>query len=47
MTDRPPRSWRRRLVLPLSLLVLAITAVGWAIALFALRKYRARVAYWV
>lgn len=28
-------------------IVLAITAVGWAIALFALRKYRARVAYWV
>lgn len=28
-------------------IVLAITVVGWAIALFALRKYRARVAYWV
>lgn len=28
-------------------IVLAITAVGWAFALFALRKYRARVPYWV
>ncbi|MFD4368995.1 ABC transporter permease [Rhodococcus sp. NPDC058521] len=28
-------------------IVLAITVVGWAVALFALRKYRARVAYWV
>ncbi|MGF7123333.1 ABC transporter permease [Rhodococcus sp. TAF43] len=28
-------------------IVLAFTVVGWAVALFALRKYRARVAYWV
>ncbi|WP_430335176.1 galactan export ABC transporter permease subunit Wzm/RfbD [Rhodococcus sp. ACT016] len=28
-------------------IVLAFTVVGWALALFALRKYRARVAYWV
>ncbi|MFD4180071.1 ABC transporter permease [Rhodococcus sp. NPDC058514] len=28
-------------------IVLAITVVGWAVALLALRKYRARVPYWV
>ncbi|EOM74633.1 putative ABC-2 type transporter integral membrane [Rhodococcus rhodnii LMG 5362] len=28
-------------------IVLTITVVGWALALFALRKYRSRVAYWV
>ena len=28
-------------------IVLAITVVGWAVALFFLRNYRARVAYWV
>ncbi|WFR72732.1 ABC transporter permease [Prescottella defluvii] len=28
-------------------IVLGFTIVGWAVALFALRKYRARVAYWV
>ncbi|WP_342660334.1 hypothetical protein Rruber_00011 [Rhodococcus ruber] len=28
-------------------IVLAITVVGWALALLALRKYRARVPYWV
>ena len=28
-------------------IVLAITVVGWAFALYALRKYRARVPYWV
>lgn len=28
-------------------IVLAITAAGWALALFFLRNYRARVAYWV
>lgn len=28
-------------------IVLAITVIGWAIALLALRKYRARVPYWV
>ncbi len=28
-------------------IVLGFTVVGWALALFALRKYRARVAYWV
>ncbi|MFE3289634.1 ABC transporter permease [Rhodococcus sp. NPDC059234] len=28
-------------------IVLAITVAGWAFALFALRKYRARVPYWV
>jgi len=27
--------------------VLAITAIGWAVTLWALRRYRARVAYWV
>jgi len=27
--------------------VLAITVVGWAVTLWALRRYRARVAYWV
>jgi ABC-2 type transport system permease protein len=29
------------------LIVIAITVVGWALALFFLRNYRARVAYWV
>ncbi|RVW00142.1 galactan export ABC transporter permease subunit Wzm/RfbD [Rhodococcus xishaensis] len=28
-------------------IVLGFTVVGWAVALYALRKYRARVAYWV
>jgi len=28
-------------------IVMAITVVGWALALFFLRNYRARVAYWV
>ncbi|RZK84483.1 MAG: ABC transporter permease, partial [Rhodococcus sp. (in: high G+C Gram-positive bacteria)] len=28
-------------------IVLAITVVGWAAAILALRKYRARVPYWV
>jgi ABC-2 type transport system permease protein len=28
-------------------IVLAITVAGWALALFFLRNYRARVAYWV
>lgn len=28
-------------------IVLAFTVVGWTVAIFALRKYRARVAYWV
>ncbi|MFC4606073.1 ABC transporter permease [Rhodococcus kronopolitis] len=28
-------------------IVIAITVVGWAVALLALRKYRARVPYWV
>jgi ABC-2 type transport system permease protein len=28
-------------------IVLAVTVVGWAVALFAMRNYRARVAYWV
>ncbi|GAA4487396.1 ABC transporter permease [Rhodococcus olei] len=28
-------------------IVLAITVAGWGLALFALRKYRARVPYWV
>lgn len=28
-------------------IVIAFTVVGWALAIFALKKYRARVAYWV
>ncbi|SDX49339.1 ABC-2 type transport system permease protein [Modestobacter sp. DSM 44400] len=36
--DQVPRHW---------IVVLAITVVGWALALFVLRKYRSRVAYWV
>ncbi|RJO77315.1 ABC transporter permease [Nocardia panacis] len=28
-------------------IVLAITAVGWIVAVFAMRKYRSRVPYWV
>ncbi|MCW0194574.1 MAG: ABC transporter permease, partial [Rhodococcus sp.] len=28
-------------------IVITITVVGWAVALLALRKYRARVPYWV
>jgi ABC-2 type transport system permease protein len=28
-------------------IVLAITVVGWAATLWAMRRYRARVAYWV
>jgi ABC-2 type transport system permease protein len=27
--------------------VLCITVVGWALTLFALRRYRSRVSYWV
>jgi ABC-2 type transport system permease protein len=27
--------------------VLVLTVVGWALTLFVLRRYRARVAYWV
>ncbi|MGY1721893.1 galactan export ABC transporter permease subunit Wzm/RfbD [Blastococcus sp. SYSU DS0533] len=29
------------------IVVLAITVVGWALTLFVMRRYRARVAYWV
>lgn len=29
------------------IVVLALTAIGWTVAMFALRQYRARVAYWV
>ncbi|WP_347057882.1 ABC transporter permease [Blastococcus sp. HT6-30] len=29
------------------LVVLAITVVGWALAMFVLRRYRSRVSYWV
>jgi len=29
------------------IVVLVITVVGWALTLFALRRYRSRVAYWV
>ena len=36
-----PIVWRYWLV------VLAITVVGWAVSLLALRNYRSRVAYWV
>ena len=28
-------------------IVIAITVVGWAVALLALRKFRSRVPYWV
>lgn len=28
-------------------IVLAVTVVGWTLALLALRNYRSRVAYWV
>jgi len=31
----------------LGAIVLAITVVGWAAAFFALKRYRARVPYWV
>jgi ABC-2 type transport system permease protein len=27
--------------------VLALTAIGWILAAFAMRQYRARVPYWV
>ncbi len=27
--------------------VLALTVIGWAVALLAMRQYRARVSYWV
>jgi ABC-2 type transport system permease protein len=27
--------------------VLALTAIGWLLAAFAMRQYRARVPYWV
>jgi ABC-2 type transport system permease protein len=36
--DQQPRFW---------IVVLGITVVGWAITLLALRRYRARVSYWV
>jgi ABC-2 type transport system permease protein len=29
------------------IVVLGITVVGWALTLVALRRYRARVSYWV
>jgi ABC-2 type transport system permease protein len=29
------------------IVVLVLTVVGWAFTLFALRRYRARVPYWV
>jgi ABC-2 type transport system permease protein len=29
------------------IVVLVITVVGWALTMFALRRYRSRVAYWV
>jgi ABC-2 type transport system permease protein len=27
--------------------VIALTVIGWSVAAFALRQYRARVPYWV
>jgi ABC-2 type transport system permease protein len=27
--------------------VIALTVIGWVLAAFAMRQYRARVAYWV
>jgi ABC-2 type transport system permease protein len=36
--DQQPRFW---------IVVLGITVVGWGITLLALRRYRARVSYWV
>jgi ABC-2 type transport system permease protein len=36
--DQHPRYW---------VIVIAITVVGWSLALFALRRYRSRVSYWV
>jgi homopolymeric O-antigen transport system permease protein len=36
-----PQPWRHWLV------VLAITVVGWLLTMYVLRRYRARVAYWV
>ena len=36
-----PQLWRSWVV------VLVITVLGWAVTLFALRRYRSRIAYWV